>query len=45
MDLSAIFGTLGHVSLPQECARALLIFFYGLVLLRLSSNLPQAVHR
>ncbi len=35
LDLDAIFGTTGHVSWLQECARAVAIFFYGLVLLRL----------
>jgi uncharacterized membrane protein YcaP (DUF421 family) len=33
-----IFGVENHVSLPQECARAVLIFFYGLLLLRLSGR-------
>jgi uncharacterized membrane protein YcaP (DUF421 family) len=32
----AIFGVKDHVSLLQECARAILMFFYGLALLRLS---------
>ncbi len=36
--LNALFGVKDHVSLPQECARAVLIFFYGLTLLRLSGN-------
>src|SRR6202012_1988798 len=33
-----VFGIQSHVTLPQECARAVLIFFYGLVLLRLSGR-------
>ncbi|WP_315927252.1 DUF421 domain-containing protein [Mesorhizobium sp. SP-1A] len=36
--LTALFGVKDHVSLPQECARAFLIFFYGLILLRLSGQ-------
>ncbi len=36
MDL--IFGTMHHVTGPQECARAVLIFFYGLFMLRLSGR-------
>jgi uncharacterized membrane protein YcaP (DUF421 family) len=36
--LTAIFGIKDHVSLPQECARAVLIFSYGLVLLRVSGR-------
>jgi uncharacterized membrane protein YcaP (DUF421 family) len=36
--LTALFGVQDHVSLPQECARAILIFFYGLILLRLSGR-------
>lgn len=36
--LTALFGAKDHVSLFQECARAVLIFFYGLVLLRLSGR-------
>ena len=31
-----IFGVQNHVSIPQEAARAVLIFVYGLALLRLS---------
>lgn len=36
--LVALFGTEGHVAPGQECARAVLIFVYGLVLLRLSGR-------
>ena len=36
--LTSIFGIKDHVSLPQECARAALIFAYGLLLLRLSGR-------
>ncbi len=38
MNLDAIFGTSDHVSLAQECARAALIFFFGLALVRLSGR-------
>lgn len=34
----AIFGIQNHLTLVQESARAILIFFYGLVLLRLSGR-------
>ena len=33
-----IFGTLGHVSWQQECARAVLIFAYGLALVRFAGR-------
>jgi uncharacterized membrane protein YcaP (DUF421 family) len=33
-----IFGIQNHLAIPQECARAVLIFFYGLVLLRISGR-------
>ena len=36
--LIAIFGVKDHLSLVQECARAVLIFCYGLVMLRLSGR-------
>jgi uncharacterized membrane protein YcaP (DUF421 family) len=36
--LAALFGTKDHVEWGQECARAVLIFFYGLVMLRLSGK-------
>jgi uncharacterized membrane protein YcaP (DUF421 family) len=36
--LIAIFGVKDHVSPGQECARAVLIFCYGLVVLRLSGR-------
>lgn len=36
--LVAIFGIKDHLSLGQECARAVLIFCYGLVMLRLSGR-------
>jgi uncharacterized membrane protein YcaP (DUF421 family) len=39
MDVFTIlFGVQEQVSLPQECARAILIFIYGLVLLKLSGK-------
>lgn len=34
--LEAIFGVKDHIAPGQECARAVLIFAYGLVMLRLS---------
>ena len=33
--LIAVFGVKNHLTTGQECARAVLIFFYGLALLRL----------
>lgn len=36
--MDALFGTMNHVSLAQECARAVLIFAYGLVMLRISGR-------
>lgn len=33
-----LFGVQNRLTLPQECARAVLIFFYGLLLLRLSGR-------
>jgi uncharacterized membrane protein YcaP (DUF421 family) len=36
--LEAIFGGLKNLTLAQECARAILIFFYGLLMLRLSGR-------
>ncbi|HWA89602.1 MAG TPA: YetF domain-containing protein [Rhizomicrobium sp.] len=36
--MEAVFGTQHNVALGQECARAILIFFYGLALLRLSGR-------
>lgn len=36
--LHQIFGGDDHLTFAQECARALLIFFYGLALLRLSGR-------
>lgn len=33
-----LFGVMSHLSLRQECARAVLIFFYGLLLLRLTGR-------
>jgi uncharacterized membrane protein YcaP (DUF421 family) len=38
MAFDDIFGTKEHMSLAQECARAALIFFYGLLLMRLSGR-------
>src|ERR1700761_7945693 len=36
--LDAIFGGMKELTLAQECARAILIFFYGLVMFRLSGR-------
>ncbi|MEG6508059.1 YetF domain-containing protein [Methyloligella sp. 2.7D] len=36
--LNTIFGVTGQVSLAQECARAAIIFLYGLLLIRLSGR-------
>lgn len=36
--LTAIFGVQQHVDLAQQCARAVLLFAYGLMLLRLSGR-------
>jgi uncharacterized membrane protein YcaP (DUF421 family) len=36
--LDAIFGGMNDLTLAQECARAVLIFFYGLLMLRLSGR-------
>jgi len=36
--LTQMFGTEGHVSVPQECARAALIFCYGLLLVRVAGR-------
>lgn len=36
--LEAVFGFTGSVSLAQECARAALIFVYGLVLVRVAGR-------
>jgi len=36
--LTAIFGVQQHVNLAQQCARAVLLFVYGLILLRLSGR-------
>lgn len=33
-----LFGVMNHISLGQECARAVLIFLYGLLLLRLTGR-------
>lgn len=33
-----LFGVMNHLSLGQECARAVLIFLYGLLLLRLTGR-------
>ena len=38
MGAFTFLGTENHLSFPQECARAVLIFFYGLLLLRLSGR-------
>jgi hypothetical protein len=36
--LTSLFGVEHDVSFFQECARAVLIFFYGLILLRMSGR-------
>ena len=36
--MEALFGIKDHISLLQECARAALVFAYGLVMLRLSGR-------
>ena len=36
--MEMLFGTTDHVSAAQACARAVVIFFYGLALLRLSGR-------
>ena len=36
--IAALFGEPGHLSVLQECARALLVFFYGLLLVRLAGR-------
>lgn len=38
MSFDSIFGTTGDVDALQECARAILIFCYGLVLVRLAGR-------
>lgn len=35
---STLFGVQNHVTLVQECARAVVVFFYALLLLRLSGR-------
>jgi uncharacterized membrane protein YcaP (DUF421 family) len=36
--MDALFGIKDHITLAQECARAVVVFFYGLILLRLSGR-------
>jgi uncharacterized membrane protein YcaP (DUF421 family) len=36
--MDAIFGAQNNVTMAQECARAVVVFFYGLLLLRLSGR-------
>jgi uncharacterized membrane protein YcaP (DUF421 family) len=38
MTFDDIFGVKEHMTLAQECARAALIFFYGLLLMRVSGR-------
>lgn len=38
MTLDDLFGTQNNVSAAQECARAAVIFFYGLAVIRLSGR-------
>jgi hypothetical protein len=42
MNLIEIFGATSHVTWLQECARGVLIFFYGLALVRLAGSRPRA---
>lgn len=36
--LDYVFGPTGHISWPQECARSVLVFVYGLALLRVAGR-------
>ena len=36
--MEALFGIKGQLDIAQECARAVLIFFYGLAMLRISGR-------
>lgn len=38
MNWNALFGAVGHVTWAQECARSVLIFAYGLVLVRIGGR-------
>ena len=38
MTLDNLFGVTGQVTWAQECARAVLIFVYGLALVRLAGR-------
>lgn len=38
MTIESVLGTIHNVSVGQECARAALVFIYGLILLRLSGR-------
>ncbi len=38
MNLQDIFGTSSHLSATQECARAVVVFVYGLLLVRLAGR-------
>src|SRR4051794_9298062 len=38
MNLIDIFGATSHITWLQECARGVLIFFYGLALVRLAGR-------
>ena len=38
MSLADLFGPEGHITGWQECARAVVVFFYGLVLVRLAGR-------
>lgn len=38
MLIDKLFGTTGHITWEQECARCALIFIYGLVLVRISGR-------
>lgn len=38
MSLAELFGTQNNLSFAQECARAILVFFFGLALMRFSGR-------
>jgi uncharacterized membrane protein YcaP (DUF421 family) len=38
VNLAQIFGPTGHITWSQECARAVLVFLYGLAMVRLAGR-------
>src|ERR687885_300502 len=38
MSLEDVFGPTGHITWAQECARALVVFIYGLALVRVAGR-------